>query len=80
MEWSRSIIKTSACCFVDRDNIEDIYKTILRLKEDKKYYDTIIAKGVEELSSYPDIQEFVQKIFSFINKIANDSQRGKNVP
>ncbi len=77
MEWSRSIIKNPAACFVNRDNINDIFKTILKLKKNKSYYDNIVLKGKEELDKYPNIDIFVQEIFNFIEKIIKNSKKEK---
>ena len=78
MEWSRAIIKTDACCFVQRDSAEDIFTKIIKLKQDKSYYDKIVENGLMELQTYLGIDGFAKQIFDFVEKVAN-CKGGKNV-
>jgi glycosyltransferase involved in cell wall biosynthesis len=68
LEWATEICKDAAL-YVPPDNEKEIAKRILNLYSDKEYYQTLVAKGSEQLLTYPDPVEKVELQLSFIDNL-----------
>ncbi|CAM4054819.1 glycosyltransferase [Gillisia hiemivivida] len=66
-EWSNSICKEAAK-YVNRNNIKGIVDAIVELS-DKEAYQSFVHGGVEELTSYPSIDEKTNQELNYIREI-----------
>lgn len=70
--WSRSICKNAAL-YVARNNPEEIVKSIGFLLENKVLYGILVKNGLEQLSTYPNIDERTELEIDYIKKIYESS-------
>lgn len=70
-EWAKGICKDAAL-YVDRDSSQIISKAIINLYELPNFQKELINNGLNELRSYPSIEEKTKKEIEFLQKIYNE--------